>query len=397
MLPVEAEVKIKDLGVVGEIRVHAVEEMAVAPRRVRIYGAVFESKEEKKEFAKNKAGVIPSSHVVIGRQRKWYEEIDEGRWIWYPSGYKIRSILLHFFEKMASEEGFSWMSIERDCQYFSLDKSFSLHKSVAVRCAQEIVSECVITSEPESKTFSSGLLDTYFKHKHISHIFCEKGNLLEKTISCLHFVTKIFKILGFAFQIVLVGKQKRGVFEAEVLVDALAKSGVAFTTENVLNQPLSIEWRIQDKMGIYWPVSAIYCPRKCNLKQQEYAVLPFSLFLSIERVLALLIESTKGKLPSFLAPYQVTVLVVREKHVEYAKDVVLQLTLAGVRAQIILKGELKANLHQACIEGVPYIAVVGDKEVANRTIALRVEEGAPPLCVTLDELVKMCNHGCKQE
>ena len=389
MIPMADVVEVKSLKEIGEFKVHGVEELGRHPRRIRLYGSLFSDKEEKKNFIKNKSHQIPSSHIILGRERGWFEEGESGHWIWFPPGYKIRSLLLQVFQELSEKEGFPWLSIEREVGEFFLDDLFSVHKDFFSSTGIHSVSECLTICESEDKTFFSGLLDTLFKQRHITHLFCERENLLEKTISCLHFVTKIFKILGFAFQIVLVGKQKRGIFETDVLSSAIAQSGLVFSTETNSNASLCIEWRVQDKMGVYWPVSCIYTPRKSVLKQQGYVALPFSLFLSIERVVALLIESTKGNLPSFLAPCQVVIVPVRKDHEGYAQALSRQLCSRGVRVKVKGQQELKKALHIAKQEGVPYIVVVGDKELESQTVALRQEEGGEPLCLSLDELVKM--------
>ena len=93
---------------------------------------------------------------------------------------------------------------------------------------------------------------------------------------------------------------------------------------------------------------------------------------SHERFIGFLIEQYAGKFPDWLAPEQVSVIPITESHNEYASELAARLKAAGIRAQADLGGErMQAKIRRAQLMKVPYMAVVGDQEVAEETIALR--------------------------
>jgi threonyl-tRNA synthetase len=92
----------------------------------------------------------------------------------------------------------------------------------------------------------------------------------------------------------------------------------------------------------------------------------------MERFLAILVENYAGKLPVWLSPIQATVIPITDEHIEYAKQVTLELQKKGIRAQADLSGErMEYKIRHATMQKIPYIINVGDKEVEAQTIAVR--------------------------
>ncbi|MBS0628099.1 MAG: hypothetical protein JSS09_07810 [Verrucomicrobia bacterium] len=142
-------------------------------------------------------------------------------------------------------------------------------------------------------------------------------------------------------------------------------------------------------MGLVWPVSSLYTPRK--LAQSGYTCLPVSLFLSLERVMALLIESKRGKIPFCLAPCQVKILPVQKENEEYAKQIALELKKRSVRAEVDKRSlELKPRLRFAFAEEVPFVIAISDKEQVSEKVSLR-GVGVEPKSLSLEELIGMFN------
>ncbi|MHA2309104.1 MAG: His/Gly/Thr/Pro-type tRNA ligase C-terminal domain-containing protein, partial [Candidatus Heimdallarchaeaceae archaeon] len=93
---------------------------------------------------------------------------------------------------------------------------------------------------------------------------------------------------------------------------------------------------------------------------------------AMERFLAILVENYAGKLPVWLSPIQATVIPITDEHIEYAKQVTLELQKKGIRAQADLSGErMEYKIRHATMQKIPYIINVGDKEVEAQTIAVR--------------------------
>ncbi|MGH7425698.1 MAG: His/Gly/Thr/Pro-type tRNA ligase C-terminal domain-containing protein, partial [Candidatus Methylomirabilales bacterium] len=116
-----------------------------------------------------------------------------------------------------------------------------------------------------------------------------------------------------------------------------------------------------------------------------------ALFGSLERFFGILIEHHAGAFPVWLAPVQVVVLPLTERHTRYAQEVADRLAAAGVRVQIDDRNEkVGYRIRQAEVTKVPYIVVVGDREAQEGQVSVRErgrrERGAMPLDTLLDEL-----------
>jgi threonyl-tRNA synthetase len=101
-----------------------------------------------------------------------------------------------------------------------------------------------------------------------------------------------------------------------------------------------------------------------------------AIFGSFERFIAMLIEHYAGAFPTWLAPVQARVVVVSEKQEEFAKKVHGQLKAAGLRADLdVSNDKLGAKIRRAQLEKIPYMLVIGDKEVQGGTVSPRTREG----------------------
>ncbi len=109
---------------------------------------------------------------------------------------------------------------------------------------------------------------------------------------------------------------------------------------------------------------------------------------SHERFIGFLIEHYAGAFPVWLAPEQVRVIPITDNHATYAADVAATLREAGIRAQADLGGDRMGNkIRQAQTMKVPYMIIVGDQEMASRTVSVRLRDGEQQADVALDGLV----------
>ncbi len=113
-----------------------------------------------------------------------------------------------------------------------------------------------------------------------------------------------------------------------------------------------------------------------------------------ERTLALLIEKYAGAFPTWLAPTQVKVLAISEKHIEYAKEVTEKLRNAGIRVELDIRNEkIGYKIREAQLEKVPYMAIAGDKEHETGTVSVRARKEGDKGAMSVDEFA---NHVLKE-
>ena len=289
----DEEVSIKDAGEIKGIKILKFE---VLDQGVRIHGTAFPDKYELKKFLKERKDWIGTSHVDLGRELSLFSKTDEGGWIFSSKGKKTLEALIKKVETSLEEEG-----SEIIITHPSSDEKTPLerHQEAFKQLNSKWLSETGLVVSGHAKLFSSDLFDLFAYHSNFSHFFCKENLLSEEVISCLHFMTKIFKILDFEFHAVLIEKRKG---RSGVLKQALGsvEECSGWTSEQEDYRGSRIEWRVRDRMGLEWPVSCLYAPRKVN-KTGEFFCFPFSAVLSFERLFALLLERTKGSLPNWLA------------------------------------------------------------------------------------------------
>jgi threonyl-tRNA synthetase len=111
-------------------------------------------------------------------------------------------------------------------------------------------------------------------------------------------------------------------------------------------------------------------------KEKEPIVIHRSSVGAIERTMAFLIEHYAGAFPVWLAPVQVTIIPVADRHVDYARQVEAELKNEGVRVNVDVRSErMNLKIREAQLEKVPYMLVIGDKEVSSATVSVRLRTG----------------------
>lgn len=124
-------------------------------------------------------------------------------------------------------------------------------------------------------------------------------------------------------------------------------------------------------------------PKRFNLiyvnddgKEEQPIVVHRSSIGAIERIIAFLIEKYAGRFPTWLAPVQVTIVPIAERHVEAAQKALVELREAGIRVELDARQEpMQAKIRDATLQKVPYMAIIGDKEANSDTVAVRTREG----------------------
>jgi len=110
---------------------------------------------------------------------------------------------------------------------------------------------------------------------------------------------------------------------------------------------------------------------------------------SMERFMGVLIEHYAGAFPVWLAPVQAVLIPIADRHLDYAREVAAKLKDAGIRAEVDERGErMNAKIRDAQNQKIPYMLVVGDKEMESNQVALRLRSGENPGPVSLEDFLK---------
>ena len=234
-----------------------------------------------------------------------------------------------------------------------------------------------------------------------AHIYCTGDQLQEEIVSLLSFVMDMLRAFGFSeFTANLstkdpdkyVGSDEIWVASTEALRAALERFGLAYAIKegDAAFYGPKIDIDVRDAIGRTWQLSTIQCdfnhPARFDLEyvgadnqHHRPIMLHRALFGSIERFFGVLLEHYAGNLPTWLAPEQARVLGVRNDHDGYAGEVVASLRARGVRVGLEAADEpLGARIRRAKLEKVPYVLVVGDDDVAARTLGVNARGSESP-------------------
>lgn len=250
-----------------------------------------------------------------------------------------------------------------------------------------------------------------------SHIYCTQEQLAGEVAGLLDFVLSVLRAFGFdefTFNLSTrdpeksVGTDEIWETATTALRDALDSHGLEYAVKegDAAFYGPKIDIDVRDAIGRSWQLSTIQAdfqlPERFDLEyvgadnsRHRPIMLHRALMGSIERFFGVLVEHYAGAFPTWLAPVQVRVLPVATPHEEYALEVVDRLRSAGARVDMVAADDgLGKRIRNGKVEKLPYVLVVGDDDVASRTVGVNVRadmqsEGAPDVerDVPLDDFV----------
>ena len=225
------------------------------------------------------------------------------------------------------------------------------------------------------------------------HIFCTEDHILDECVTYTALLQKVYADFGFSDIIYKVatrppariGSDAQWDKAEQALMEALRRSGCEFSVspgDGAFYGP-KIEYTLKDAIGRQWQCGTMQVD--FNMAERlggEYVtetsgraspvMLHRAIIGSFERFIGILLEQHAGALPAWLAPLQVSVLTITEGQADYASSVVKALQQQGLRGEADLRNEKIAyKIRQHSLQKVPYILVVGDKEKADGTVAVR--------------------------
>ena len=232
-----------------------------------------------------------------------------------------------------------------------------------------------------------------------AHMFVRPEQLKEefkKVIDLILYVFKIFKFDGYTAQISLrdkvnrekyIGSEENWDRAEQAIIESAAEKGLPTVTEygEAAFYGPKLDFMVKDALGRKWQLGTIQVdynlPERFQLEytdadgsKKRPVMIHRAPFGSIERFTAVLLEHTAGHLPLWLAPDQVKVLPVSEKYADYAKKVCEYLKNSDIRASVDDRNEtLGKRIREIALLRVPVLAIVGEKEVAENSVSVRME------------------------
>ncbi len=416
------------------------------PMLQRIYGTCFETQKELEEYLKNIEEAKERDHRKLGPQLGFFdiyhEEAGAGLVFYHPKGALLRKIIEDYEKEEHLKRGYQmvitphimraelWKTsghydYYKENMYILKveDKEFVLKpmncpghiliyksKTRSYRDLPLRLFELGTVYRNEKAGVLHGLLRVRGFTQDDAHIFCASEQLTPEIKSIIDFVFDTMKVFGFdTLGIELSTRPEKYIGSDEdwqrataALEDALKAKGLHYEVnegEGAFYGP-KIDIKLKDALKRSWQCATIQCdfalPKRFSLayvdsdgKEQQPIMLHRVLLGSLERFTGALIEHYKGNLPLWLSPVQAVIIPIKDTLAESALKIKNMLLANSIRAEIDAQNEtLNKRIRRAEIEKIPYILVLGEREVKNGTVAVR-KKGAGDLgAMPLEEFVK---------
>ena len=254
-----------------------------------------------------------------------------------------------------------------------------------------------------------GLMRVRCFNQDDAHIFMTKDQIRDEIKGVVRLIDEVYDKFGFKYHVELstrpedsMGSDEDWEMATEALRCALNELGMDYVVnegDGAFYGP-KIDFHLEDSIGRTWQCGTIQLdfqmPQRFDLEytgadgeKHRPIMIHRVAFGSIERFIGILIEHFAGKFPTWLAPVQVRVMAVSEKFSDYAQKVQDELKEAGIRSEADLRNEkLGYKIREARMQRVPYMVIVGEKEVEEGTISVRRRDEGDIGAMKAQELIK---------
>jgi threonyl-tRNA synthetase len=403
------------------------------PMLQRVYGVAFDTEEALAEHLRRLEEAAKRDHRKLGRELglfSLHEEAGPGLVHWHPKGAVIRRVIEDFWKDEHIRRGYDlvytphiakldlWKTsghweFYRDYLYSPMEVEGQEYIIKPMNCLGHILIYKTSQRSYRELPLRYAELGTVYRYERSgvlhglsrvrgftqddAHIFCRFDQLEEEVVRVLELTQFMMETFGFTKHKVLLSTRPEkyaGALEVweeatETLRKALVRAGITYDIdpgEGVFYGP-KIDTKIEDALGRDWQGPTVQVdfnlPQRFDVAYigedgQEHlvAMVHRTVLGSMERFLASLIEHYGGAFPVWLAPVQAVVIPVADRHLEYARKLEAELKGEGMRVVVDARSEtVNMKIRQAQLDKIPYMLVVGDREVAEATVSVRLRSG----------------------
>ena len=419
----------------------------------RIYGTAWADKKQLKEYIQRIEEAEKRDHRKIGRALNLFhmQEQAPGMVFWHPNGWTIYQVLEQYMRKVQRENGyqeiktpqivdrslweksghwgnyatnmFTTASENRDyavkpmncpCHIQVFNQGLKSYRDLPLRMAE--FGSCH-RNEPSGSLH--GLMRVRGFTQDDAHIFCTQAQIQEEVAAFIKLTLAVYDDFGFdSIEMKLstrpekrVGSDESWDIAEKALADALDSSGLDWEYlpgEGAFYGP-KIEFSLKDCLGRVWQCGTIQVdPNMPERLEAEFVneqgeretpiMLHRAILGSFERFLGMLIEHYAGWMPVWLAPQQVVVMNITDKQAEACENVVSELKAAGLRAITDLRNEkIGFKIRERTLERIPYMLVLGDKEVESGQVNVRTREGENLGVMSVTDFIELVEKAVAQK
>jgi len=414
----------------------------------RIYGTSWATKDQLKEYLDRLEEIKRRDHRKLGKELELFsheEATGAGLILWHPKGATIRRVIEDFWKDEHIKGGYElvysphiakldlWKQsghwdFYRDSMYSPMEIEGVPYELKPMNCPFHITmykskmrsyrempvrwAELGTVYRFERSGTLHGLMRVRGFTQDDAHIFCRPDQLEGEIFRVLDFTLFILRTFGFSdYDIYLstqpeksVGSQENWDRATGALKSALESKGLSYKVdpgEGVFYGP-KIDIKIKDVLGRAWQCTTVQVdfnlPERFKVEYigedgatHQPIMVHRALMGSLERFFGVLIEHYAGIFPVWLAPVQAKVCTITERQAAYAEEFVAEMRARGLRAEADVRNEkIGYKIREATLQKIPYLLVVGDKELEAGTVAVRLRDGrdlgAMPKAEFMDKL-----------
>jgi threonyl-tRNA synthetase len=413
----------------------------------RISGVVFYTEKELNDYLTLREEALKYDHRKLGKQMDLYSFHDEGVGFpfFHPKGKTILNVMAAYMRKMIGQAGYQEIATpimlseelwKQSGHYAHYKENMFFchidHDTYAIRPMNCPGSILIYRERPRSyrelplrlaefgldhRYELSGVLHGLFRVRSFTqddgHIYCTIDQVKQEVITSIKMVHEVMRKFGFDKVGIALSTRPKGSLGSDefwnkaeqALKDALEAAGEPYTLqegEGAFYGP-KIEFHIEDSMGRKWQCSTIqldfFLPENFDISyiasngQKERPVMIHrAIYGSFERFLGIMTEHYKGNFPFWLSPVQVRVLTITDEQRPYADTIMQQLNSASIRSEMDYTSDpISGKIKSAQLDKIPWMLVLGNKEVENNTVTLRHRDGKQEFGLKIADVIARAN------
>ncbi len=410
----------------------------------RIYGVAFAKKDEMDAYFQMLEEAKKRDHIKLGKELKLFALLNEGKGFpfFLPNGMVLKNTLVDFWRDLHRREGYVEIQTpiiltrslwENSGHWDHYKDNMYTTKIDGEDCAVKPMNcpggMLVYKNSPHSykdlplRVAEMGLVHRHEKSGQLhglfrvrcftqddAHIFMLPEQIKDEIIGVVKLTDRIYKQFGFKYKVELSTRPENSMGSEEDWNTATAALQAALDEMQIeyeINEGdgafygPKIDFHLQDSIGRTWQCGTIQLdfqmPQRFELEyvgedglKHRPIMIHRAIFGSIERFIGILIEHFAGKFPLWLAPVQVKILPITDRTLPYAEEIAEKLLDLGIRCEVDKRNEkIGYKIREAKMDKVPYVLVVGDKELEEHTVNVNKRGVEEKTTVALDEFISM--------
>ena len=403
------------------------------PMMQRIYGVAFETSAELDQYLERIAEAAKRDHRKLGRELDLYslhEDFGPGLVHWHPKGATVRRVIEDFWKKEHIKRGYElvytphiaklnlWRTsghwdFYRENLYSPMDVEGQEYIVKPMNCPGHIMIFKTQKRSYRQLPLRMAELGTVYRYERSgvlhglarvrgftqddAHIFCRPDQIKDEVTEVVELARFMMKTFGFyEYEMMLSTRPDKAAGSSdlwekatEALKNVLEDLKIPYKVdpgEGVFYGP-KIDVKLKDALGRMWQGPTIQVdfqlPQRFNVNyvgedglEHQVVMIHRTVLGSMERFMACLVEQYAGAFPVWLAPVQVMIIPIADRHIEYARKLAAELLDKDIRVQIDERTErMNLKIREAQLNKIPYMCIVGDKEQSNSTVSVRLRNG----------------------